>query len=29
LNKISLTLPQGLYLVGREGGQTQKVFIGN
>ncbi|NDB35606.1 MAG: hypothetical protein EB023_09765 [Flavobacteriia bacterium] len=28
-NKISLTLPQGLYLVGREGGQTQKVFIGN
>ena len=29
LNKISLTLPQGLYLVGRQGGQTQKVFIGN
>lgn len=29
LNKISLTLPQGLYLVGREGGVTQKVFIGN
>ena len=29
LNKIRLTLPQGLYLVGREGGQTQKVFIGN
>jgi hypothetical protein len=29
LNKISLTIPQGLYLVGREGGQTQKVFIGN
>ena len=29
LNKISLTLPQGLYLVGREGGATQKVFIGN
>jgi len=29
LNKISLILPQGLYLVGREGGQTQKVFIGN
>ncbi len=29
LNKISLTLPQGLYLVCREGGQTQKVFIGN
>jgi hypothetical protein len=29
LNKISLTLPQGLYLVGRKEGQTQKVFIGN
>jgi hypothetical protein len=29
LNKISLTLPQGLYLVGRQEGQTQKVFIGN
>jgi hypothetical protein len=29
LNKISLTLPQGLYLVGRQGGQTQKVFFGN
>jgi hypothetical protein len=29
LNKISLTLPQGLYLVGRQGGVTQKVFIGN
>jgi len=29
LNKIRLTLPQGLYLVGRERGQTQKVFIGN
>ena len=29
LNKISLMLPQGLYLVCREGGQTQKVFIGN
>jgi hypothetical protein len=29
LNKMSLTLPQGIYLVGRESGQTQKVFIGN
>jgi len=29
LNKISLTLPLGLYLVGRQEGQTQKVFIGN